>query len=117
MIDQRLRWMLVEAIDNFVKECGRIATKNGYDEKYHAKVGEPHHLMLMVTEISEAMEAWRDANYANKNGVYEELADCMIRIGSFMAKQTKGCNNFGQVVVEKMECNEKRPKNHGRKRG
>ena len=108
--------ILEKAIDKLVKECGGIARKNGYDEKYHKKTEVPTLLMFMVSELVEALESWRDNNYEGKDGVYEELCDCLIRICSFIHNQKK-CRSFGKIVVNKMKYNESRAKMHGRKNG
>ena len=54
--------------------CHRTAVKKGFwDEKRN--IGEA--LMLIVTELAEAMEAYRTQNRDNFN---EELADTFIRL-------------------------------------
>lgn len=113
MIDQRLKWMLIEAIDNFVKECGRIADEHDF---FKTKEEEDllHHIALIVSELGECVEAYRDDRFEGDDGVFVELADTIIRIFSVMAHQN--CKSFGKVLVDKMIFNESRPKSHGRKK-
>ena len=71
----------------------------------------PSKLMLVVTEISEAMEEFRDDN---KKKFATEIADAIIRllhICGFMGIDIE------KEIKEKMLTNEKRPVKHGRKMG
>jgi len=69
----------------------------------------PEKLMLIVTEVAEAMEAYRDDNRANLG---EELADIIIRTLDL-------CGGLGidiqGAVMRKMEINFTRPRMHNRK--
>ena len=69
----------------------------------------PEKLMLVVTELSEAMEAYRREDLENFK---EEIADTFIRL----------CDICGSVNIDiereirtKMEVNKKRPYLHGKK--
>ena len=69
----------------------------------------PEKLMLVVTELSEAMEAYRHEDIKNFK---EEIADTFIRL----------CDICGSVNIDiereirtKMEVNKKRPYLHGKK--
>jgi len=69
----------------------------------------PEKLMLVVTELSEAMEAYRHEDTENFK---EEIADTFIRL----------CDICGSVNIDiereirtKMEVNKKRPYLHGKK--
>ncbi len=70
----------------------------------------PEKLMLVVTEVSEAMEAYRDDDHA---AFVEELADTVIRILDLAAYT---CSDLDRAVVVKMEKNKLRPHLHGRTR-
>lgn len=68
----------------------------------------PEKLMLVVTEVSEAMEAYRHEDKAN---FAEELSDTFIRL----------CDICGALEIDieseiekKMAYNEKRPFKHGK---
>lgn len=78
-------------------------------------------VLLMVTELAEAVEPYRDwweenevrVVHGKPEGIPVELADCVIRIMTF-------CNKFGidlqDMVRQKMEYNSTRPARHGGKR-
>ena len=73
-------------------------------------------LMLVVTELGEAAEAWRAHNLQSKkipthSCVEEELADAIIRImdlAEFYRLDLAG------AIVQKMEHNKDRPQIHGK---
>ena len=69
----------------------------------------PEKLMLAVTEISEAMEAYRHGDKQNFN---EEIADTFIRLFDI-------CGALGidieKEISKKMEYNKTRPRLHGKK--
>jgi NTP pyrophosphatase (non-canonical NTP hydrolase) len=68
--------------------------------------------MLIVTELSEAMEAWRDDN---KTNFEEELADTFIRL-LHMVLQLGYKNTFEKMIRRKIRLNHERPYHNGRKR-
>ena len=70
----------------------------------------PEKLMLVVTEVSEAMEAWRKSDYKNFN---EEIADTIIRL-----LQICYCMKIDleYEIEKKMVVNESRPFKHGNKK-
>lgn len=83
----------------------------------------PEKLCLMHSEVSEALECYRDPEHrpneawrsekGKPEGLPAELADVIIRIGDF-------CGYFGidieTAVREKMAFNATRPHRHGGKR-
>ncbi len=68
----------------------------------------PMKLMLVVTEASEAMEAWRKGDHANFN---EEIADVIIRCLDITA--SLGID-IEKEIKDKMEHNQNRPYKHGK---
>jgi len=73
--------------------------------------------MLMVTELSEAMEALRDGSPPSEkipsfSQVEEELADAIIRILDFAGGNQLDIEG---ALVAKMQFNESRPYRHGGK--
>ncbi len=65
-------------------------------------------LMLIVTELGEAVEALRNGDHENFE---EEIADTFIRLADF-------CGGYDidveKAIKEKMKINEKRAKKHGK---
>ena len=75
-------------------------------------------LLLMHTEISEAVEALRAGNPESKKipghlHVAEELADVVIRIMDYGA--ARGLR-IAEAIIAKTEYNKTRPHKHGGKR-
>jgi len=69
----------------------------------------PTKLMLCVTELSEAMEAYRDNNRTNFD---EEIADVFIRLLDICGALYI---DIEKEIEKKMMANVNRPKLHGRK--
>ncbi len=96
---------LAEYIHNWAKDKGfDIENEN-----------ESQQIMLMVTELAEAVEAIRHGNPRSKitstSQVAEELADCIIRILHYCAAKKL---NIGEAVIQKMIYNETREYKHGK---
>jgi NTP pyrophosphatase (non-canonical NTP hydrolase) len=97
------------------EEAHRIAVEHGWWEEPRS-AGEA--LMLVVTELAEAMEALRDEARSSEaipafSKVEEELADAVIRILDFAG----GLDLDLEGALEaKMRFNESRPYRHGGKR-
>lgn len=70
----------------------------------------PEKLMLVVTEVAEAMEAYRNDDHPE---FAEELADTIIRILDLCAYL---CIDIDRAVITKVLKNRKREHLHGRKR-
>jgi NTP pyrophosphatase (non-canonical NTP hydrolase) len=71
-------------------------------------------LMLMVSELSEALETLRNtgADNLSDGNLGEELADCIIRILDCAHMLDI---NIGNEIMRKVERNRDRPYKHGRK--
>ena len=88
------------------KESHKIAKEKGF---WDSDRDVPECLMLIVTELSECCEAYRKNNY---NGMGEELADTIIRIGDLAEHLNI---NLEEEVIRKMEFNKTRPYKHGKR--
>lgn len=104
------------ALQGYIEEW---AVSKGWREQ-DAPPREPLHLiMLMVTELSEAAEAFRNHNppcsrpgMEHFSHVEEELADAVIRI-FHMADEFDF--DLAGAIIAKMKFNETRPYKHGGK--
>lgn len=105
-----------------IKEMQDRAWKHSEDKGFHStpeQLNIPSKLMLVVSELSEALEEYRDGKavwYRGINGKPEgiaaELADAVIRIGDLA-----GIIGFDleAVIIDKMGYNDTRPYMHGGK--
>ena len=101
-------------ISQMQEEVHRTAIEHGWWEKPRP-VGEV--LMLMVTELAEAMEAYRSGNSESEkipgfSQMEEELADVVIRLLDFAGGEDLDIEG---ALIAKMLYNEKRPYRHGGK--
>lgn len=110
---QRDELSIINGIDTLVETCYDAAYEAGWwhdlktGEKLQRNKGEM--LMLMVSELAEAMEAVRknlmDDKLPDRPGVEVELADCVIRIADY-------CGGFdldlAGAIVEKLDYNKNR---------
>ncbi len=92
-------------IKQWCELCHSIAKEKGFWDK-ERNVGEA--LMLVVTELAEAMEGYRHKDDANFR---EELADTFIRLFDL-------CGGMGidieAEIAKKAEKNKSRPHMHGK---
>ena len=93
-------------LNKWIIECHKLAVEKGWWSKDRPI---PELLMLMVTELAEAMEAYR---VGDRRNLEEELADLFIRLADT-------CGGYGinlEVAVRKKhEFNKGRPYRHGNK--
>lgn len=96
--------------------------QNSEDHGFHEypDVGLPTRLMLIVSELVEALEEHREGVKINQTtvteagkpeGIPSELADVIIRVGDLA-----GCYGIDleAAVVQKMAYNKTRPHKHGK---
>lgn len=97
--------MSTPTIKEMTDVCHAIAKSKGFWDK-ERNVGEA--LMLVVTELAEAMEAHRKQDDVNFK---EELADTLIRLFDL-------CGGMGidieSEIMKKCEKNKNRPYKHGK---
>ena len=93
------------SLNELAKHCHSIAKEKGFWDK-ERNIGEA--LMLVVTEIAEAMEGYRHQDDANFK---EELADAFIRLLDL-------CGGLGidieHEIEKKSKINKNRPYKHGK---
>ena len=94
-----------QSLNELAKICHDIAVSKGFWDK-ERNMGEA--LMLIVTELAEAMEAYRKQDDANFK---EELADTFIRLLDLCG----GYNiDIEEEITRKSEKNKNRPYKHGK---
>ena len=94
-----------QSLNELAKICYGIAVSKGFWDK-ERNMGEA--LMLIVTELAEAMEAYRKQDDANFK---EELADTFIRLLDLCG----GHNiDIEEEIARKSEKNKNRPYKHGK---
>jgi hypothetical protein len=94
-------------IKKLIEKSQQIANSKGFQVDWD---NAPAYLMLIVTELSEAMEQWRDDH---KEEFGEEIADAFIRlfhlVGDLGLKE-----EIARHILGKLRYNETRPYKHGR---
>ena len=101
--EKKADWHLMELIE----KSQQIANSKGFKVDWDSA---PTYLMLIVTELSEAMEKWRDDH---RERFKEEIADAFIRlfhlVGDLGLKE-----EMARSILDKLRHNENRPYKHGR---
>lgn len=107
MTEQKKRTDL--SLKELIERSQQIANSKGFKVDWK---NAPTYLMLIVTELSEAMEQWRDDD---KGGFKEEVVDSFIRlfhlVGDLGLKE-----EMIKSILDKLRYNETRPYKHGRAR-
>lgn len=97
--------MKVLTIKDYSRMCHKIAKEKGFwDEERNI----PEMLMLIVSELGEALEAYRAQDKENFN---EEIGDTFIRLFDLCG----GLNiDVEKYILKKAKINKKRPYKHGK---
>jgi len=102
------------ALGQLAKKCFIISDQHGFWERdIH---GNPTRdmasgLLLIITELSEAYEAYRSGRLEGKDNLTEELADALIRLLDLSYGLGLHIEN---AMIKKMKFNKKRPYKHGK---
>ena len=112
--DEMAAPMFVEGYNQLASQIHQTAKEKGWWDKER---NEGEIMMLIVSEISEALEALRAGNPPDDkvpefDGVSTELADAIIRIMDY--GYAKGYDVAGALVA-KLEFNKTRERMHGGK--
>lgn len=97
--------MKIGTVKQLTKLCHKIARDKGFWDNQR-NIGEM--LMLIVTELSEAMEAYR---VQDKENFKEEIADASIRLFDLCGGLKI---NLEKEIKKKMDKNKIRPYKHGK---
>lgn len=97
----------MRTLNEWSKECHTTAREHGFWENLTDLI-IPTKLMLIVSELGEAMEAHRGNNRENFE---EEIADTFIRLFDLCGWLEI---DIEKAVRDKMEINSKRPYKHGK---
>ena len=113
---------MIDTLNRLAEEIHKTATEHGWWETEREL---PEILMLCVSELSEALEEYRDGRpnewyvlcdaipVAKPEGIAVEMVDCIIRILDYLSKI--GVDIDG-IMERKMQYNESRPYRHGGKK-
>ena len=92
-------------LKDYTKKCHGIAKEKGFWDK---KRNIPEMLMLIVSELGEALEAYRAQDKENFN---EEIADTFIRLFDLAGGLKIDVEKY---ILHKAKINKKRPYKHGK---
>ena len=92
-------------MNQWAKEIAKWREIKGFKTSWE---NMPEKLMLVVTELAEAMEAYR---INDKKNFTEEISDTFIRLYDIVGSLDI---DVEAAIKEKMEINKKRPHKHGK---
>lgn len=108
-------WNLVAALTALGKECALASENNGFWD-HDPPNNDTVKIMLVVTELSEAVEGLRHGNPESDkipgfNAAEEELADAIIRMADLWGRRGW---RVPEAIVAKLTYNATRPYKHGK---
>lgn len=98
---------MMESLNEYRDECHKIAKAKGWWKEDRSI---PELLCLVHSEVSEALEAYRNHDHSNFE---EEISDIMIRLFDMAGKFNI---DLDRSVLDKMAKNRLREYRHGGKR-
>lgn len=98
-------WDDFERVCRVVRKEDREMLTNAMDAFYSQKLSLTH------SELSEGLEALREGNFQEKDGLEEELADTVIRILDLAGRLEF---DLEKAIIEKMDKNKDREEKHGK---
>lgn len=114
---------MIDTLNKLAEEIHKTAIEHGWWETEREL---PEILMLCVSELSEALEEYRDGRPnewyvlgesidcpAKPEGIAVEMVDCIIRILDYLSKISVDIDG---IMERKMKYNESRPYRHGGKK-
>jgi len=95
-------------LKEWVELCGKSANEKGWKVTWEQL---PAYLLATLHELTDGFDrGWRDDN---KEKMYEEIGDCLIRLFHIIHDLEIPIERILERIVEQ---NKKRPYKHGRKR-
>jgi hypothetical protein len=112
----------LDGLKQIIHDCHELAAQKGWWDKERDMLGS---LMLVVTELAEAAEEYREHGYTTKLATIEydgkkpvgfvvEIADAIIRIFDLIGGLSM-TNVFVEALHRKFEYNKTRGYRHGNK--
>jgi NTP pyrophosphatase (non-canonical NTP hydrolase) len=100
--------------DDLAEKIHKNAVEKGFWDRTVDPIFIAKQMMMIVSEVSEAMEALRKDMHPDE--ISDEFADIIIRTLDLYAGIEKAgyvIKSLDQAIKEKMEKNSNRPKKHG----
>lgn len=100
--------------DKLAEDIHKNAVEKGFWDRQADPIFVAKQMMMIVSEVSEAMEAVRKE--MNPEQISDEFADIIIRTLDLYAGMVEAgyvTKSIDQAIKEKMERNTHRPKKHG----
>ena len=115
---EELRELFVRVLNSKIKETTEIAESKGWTIEPENMYQIATKIALIQSEVSEALEAWREDNPKSEKTpefslLEEELADVILRIFHLSYRMNL---RLPEAILAKDEYNKTRPLKHGNKK-